>query len=308
VAWFTWPRRLSPARRVQKVGCGRWPAGSVDAGRYGEASFIPLRRPLPGAAKTRLPDAVPLHPAARDGCPRRRRQELEILVLRHQLTVLRRQTARPRLEPADRALLAAVSRALPRSRWSCFFVRPETLLGWHRRLVAGAWTYPHYQTGRPPLDQDVQQLIVRLARRTLAGATSGSRANCSTSASWSQRPRSVRCCAGTGWTRRHGGRRQPGGRSCASKPPGSSPVISSPSTRCGCGGCRCCSSSSWGPGGPLGRRDRPPGWAWVAQQARNLRLVLGEQARGVRFHDNPRRVLRRDRLSGLLHQYHRQAA
>jgi putative transposase len=77
--------------------------------------------------------------------------------------VLRRQTPRPRLQPADRALLAAVSRVLPRSRWSCFLVQPETLLGWHRRLVAGAWTYPHRQTGRPPLDPDLQQLIVRLA-------------------------------------------------------------------------------------------------------------------------------------------------
>jgi putative transposase len=91
-------------------------------------------------------------------------KDLELLVLRHQLAVLRRQTSRPRLEPADRALLAAVSRVLPRSRWSCFFVQPETLLRWHRRLVAGAWTYPHRQTGRPPLDQETQQLIVRLAR------------------------------------------------------------------------------------------------------------------------------------------------
>jgi putative transposase len=91
-------------------------------------------------------------------------KDLEILVLRHQLAVLRRQTPRPRLEPANRALLAAVSRVLPRSRWSCFFVKPDTLLGWHRRLVAGAWTYPHRQIGRPPLDQEVQQLIVRLAR------------------------------------------------------------------------------------------------------------------------------------------------
>jgi putative transposase len=90
-------------------------------------------------------------------------KDLEILVLRHQLTVLRRQIPRLRLEPADRALLAAVSRVLPRSRWSCFFVQPETLLRWHRRLVAGAWTYPHRRTGRPPLDQEVQQLIVRLA-------------------------------------------------------------------------------------------------------------------------------------------------
>jgi putative transposase len=90
-------------------------------------------------------------------------KDLEILVLRHQLTVLRRQTPRPRLEPADRALLAAVSRVLPRARWSCFFVRPETLLRWHRRLVANAWTYS-YRIGRPPLNPEVQQLIARLAR------------------------------------------------------------------------------------------------------------------------------------------------
>jgi putative transposase len=91
-------------------------------------------------------------------------KDLEILVLRHQLTVLRRQVPRPRLEPADRTLLAAVSRALPRARWSCFFVKPETLLRWHRRLVAGAWTYPRLGQGRPPLDHDVRQLIIRLAR------------------------------------------------------------------------------------------------------------------------------------------------
>jgi putative transposase len=91
-------------------------------------------------------------------------KDLEILVLRHQLAVLRRQVPRPKLQPADRALLAAVSRVLPRARWSCFLVKPETLLRWHRRLVAGAWTYPPRQTGRPPLDQEVQQLIVRLAR------------------------------------------------------------------------------------------------------------------------------------------------
>ena len=91
-------------------------------------------------------------------------KDLEVVVLRHQLAVLRRQTPRPKLEPADRALLAAISRILPRSRWSCFFVRTETLLRWHRRLLAGTWTYSHHQIGRPPLDDEVQQLIVRLAR------------------------------------------------------------------------------------------------------------------------------------------------
>jgi putative transposase len=91
-------------------------------------------------------------------------KDLEILVLHHQLTVLRRHVPHPTHEPADRALLAAVSRVLPRARWSCFFVKPETLLRWHRRLVADAWTYSRRRTGRPPLDQEIQELIVRLAR------------------------------------------------------------------------------------------------------------------------------------------------
>ena len=97
-------------------------------------------------------------------------KDLEILVLRHQLAVLRRQAPRPRFQPADRALPAAISRSLPdRAHWSCFLVRPETLLRWHRWLVAGAWTSPHRRTGRPPLDQKLQQLIVQVH---LAGVTS----------------------------------------------------------------------------------------------------------------------------------------
>jgi putative transposase len=91
-------------------------------------------------------------------------KDLELLVLRHQLSVLNRQVPRSKLEPADRAMLAALSRALPRARWSCFFVKPKTLLRWHRRLIAGAWTYPHRASGRPQLDADVQQLIIGLAK------------------------------------------------------------------------------------------------------------------------------------------------
>ena len=92
-------------------------------------------------------------------------KEIEILVLRHELAVLRRKHPRPRLQPNDRALLAALSRHLPRARWSVFLVKPETLLGWHRRMVRRRrWTYPTACSGRPPIPDQEQQLITRLAR------------------------------------------------------------------------------------------------------------------------------------------------
>jgi hypothetical protein len=90
-------------------------------------------------------------------------KEVEILVLRHQLAILRRQHPRPRLQPKDRALLAALSRLLPRPRWSIFVVTPETLLRWHRRMVRRRWTYPAQGRGRPSVPQQVQTVIVRLA-------------------------------------------------------------------------------------------------------------------------------------------------
>ena len=88
--------------------------------------------------------------------------QVELLALRHEIAVLRRQVSRPVYQPADRALLAAMSRLLPRSS-CCFSVTPETLLAWHRRLVARRWTYPHRSPGRPPVDEETTALVVRLA-------------------------------------------------------------------------------------------------------------------------------------------------
>ena len=90
-------------------------------------------------------------------------KELEILVLQHQVAVLRRQVKRVEYRPADRALLALLSRALPRSAWRSFLVTPETLLSWHRAMVTRKWARPR-SPGRPPLPAGTVELIVRLAR------------------------------------------------------------------------------------------------------------------------------------------------
>jgi hypothetical protein len=175
-------------------------------------------------------------------------KDLEILVLRHQLTVLRRRVPRPKLEPADRALSAAVSRALPRARWFCFLVTPRTLLRWHRRLVAGVWTSPPRGHGRPPPGEDPQALVapghreptlgcqriqggpLRLGVRVSATAVRTTRRRRGLDPA--PRPREHHLAGVPARTGRRDRRLRP----------------ASPSTRCGCGGRTCCSSSSWTPG------------------------------------------------------------
>jgi transposase InsO family protein len=91
-------------------------------------------------------------------------KDIELLVLRHELDVLRRQVARPKLGMADRALLAAAAVHLPRPSRAVLLVTPRRLLRWHRALVRRKWSQPPGRVGRPPLSAEIQELILRLAR------------------------------------------------------------------------------------------------------------------------------------------------
>ena len=91
-------------------------------------------------------------------------KDVEILVLRHEVAVLRRQIARPKPDWADRAMIAALARLLPRHLRLHRIVTPGTLHAWHRRLIKKTWTDPD-PTGRPPVPEEIRELVRRLARQ-----------------------------------------------------------------------------------------------------------------------------------------------
>src|SRR2546430_3072370 len=91
-------------------------------------------------------------------------KDVELLVLRHELEILRRQVVRPKLRMADRALLAAAACHLPRSSRGVLLVTPRTLLRWHQALARRKWRQPPGQRGRPRLAVELRDLVLRLAR------------------------------------------------------------------------------------------------------------------------------------------------
>src|SRR5438445_3034160 len=92
--------------------------------------------------------------------------EAELLLLRHQLRVVRRQVKRPQLDVADRAIMAALSHRVSRAAWVAILVQPETVLGWHRQLVRRKWAAfgRRRGPGRPALDPGLQSLILEMAK------------------------------------------------------------------------------------------------------------------------------------------------
>jgi len=91
-------------------------------------------------------------------------KDVEILTLRHEVAVLRRTNARPKLNWLDRAVLSALNRLLPTPLRPLRLVSPRTLLRWHAQLVARRWTYPHRSPGRPPTAPPIRALVLRMAR------------------------------------------------------------------------------------------------------------------------------------------------
>jgi hypothetical protein len=161
-------------------------------------------------------------------------KDAELLVLRHENAILRRQIGRVRDKPGDRLWLAALSQVIPRRRrGEVFAVTPATLLAWHRRLVARKWDHASRRSpGRPSTTAAIRQLVIRIATENPTWGHSGCRASWSGSATRSPPPRCGRSGRTPESVPRPAAAAPPGGSSLPPRPAVSWPPASSTSTPC----------------------------------------------------------------------------
>jgi putative transposase len=240
----------------------------------------------PGAAQDHLPaHALDFWPGYPD-VPRDQAKNAGLLVLQHEKAVLRRNAGRVRYEPADRAWFTALTRFIPRRRWTGVFpVTPATLLAWHRRLAARRYdTSKRRPPSRPATVRSIARLAVRLAKENPLWDTGVFMASSSSRPRRSRRRLSMRSCAFRVSIRHRAGTARRGGSSCTRTRPGSWPSTSFTSNTILLNRLYALIFIEHDTHRMhLGGVTAHPAGDWTVQQARNLAMNLAERSGDFRF-------------------------